>query len=60
MLATVEVYPGYAVGWFTLAMLNAGIAQGKGRTGLFWFLWSIPFGPVATFALVTCFDRKRF
>ena len=60
MLATVEAYPGYAVGWFTLAMLNAGIAQGKGRSGLAWFLWSILGGPVATFVLVTFFDKKRF
>ena len=24
----------YAVGWFTLALINAGLAQGKGRSGL--------------------------
>ncbi|MPT23328.1 MAG: antitermination protein NusB, partial [Starkeya sp.] len=22
---------GFAVGWFTLALINAGLAQGKGR-----------------------------
>ena len=26
---------GYAVGWGTLALINAGLAQGKGRSGLF-------------------------
>jgi hypothetical protein len=42
----------YAVGWGTLALLNAGIAQGKNRSGLFWFLASLFLGPIATFLLV--------
>lgn len=42
----------YAVGWGTLALLNAGIAQGKNRSGLNWFLLSLLLGPVATFILV--------
>lgn len=28
---------GYAVGWGTLALINAGIAQGKNRSGTNWF-----------------------
>ncbi|BDU19486.1 antitermination protein NusB [Dyella sp. GSA-30] len=40
------------VGWGTLALLNAGLAQGKNRSGLIWFLLSIFFGPLATLALV--------
>ena len=47
-----ENAPEFAVGWGTLAMLNAGIAQGKNRSGLNWFLLSILLGPVATFFLV--------
>ena len=43
---------GYAVGWGTLALLNAGIAQGKGRSGLVWFLLSLLLGPIATLILV--------
>lgn len=43
---------GFAVGWFTLALINAGIAQGKNRSGLNWFLLSLLFGPIATFFLV--------
>jgi hypothetical protein len=43
---------GYAVGWFTLALLNAGLAQSKGRRGLTWGLISILLGPIATFILV--------
>ncbi len=42
----------YFVGWFTLALINAGIAQGKNRSGLNWFLLSLLFGPLATLALV--------
>lgn len=39
-------------GWGTLALINAGLAQGKNRSGLIWFLLSLPFGPLATLALV--------
>lgn len=42
----------YVVGWGTLALINAGIAQGKNRSGLGWFLLSLLLGPVATFILV--------
>ena len=48
----------YVVGWFTLALINAGIAQGKGRSGLNWFLLSLLLGPLATFGLVAFFDRR--
>ncbi|WP_185975649.1 hypothetical protein [Tessaracoccus rhinocerotis] len=39
-------------GWFTLAFINAGLAQGKGRSGLNWFLLSILLGPIATMIVV--------
>lgn len=42
----------YAVGWFTLTLINAGLAQGKGRSGLNWWLLSLLLGPVATFLIV--------
>jgi hypothetical protein len=42
----------YAVGWGALALINAGLAQSKRRSGLIWFLLSLPLGPVATFLLV--------
>lgn len=44
--------PGYAIGWGTLALINAGLAQSKGRSGLLWFLGSLFLGPVATFLIV--------
>ena len=43
---------GYVVGWGTLALINAGLAQGKGRGGLDWFLISLVLGPLATLAIV--------
>jgi hypothetical protein len=42
----------YAVGWFTLSLINAGLAQGKGRSGLAWWLVSLLLAPVATFLIV--------
>ncbi len=42
----------FAVGWGTLALVNAGLAQGKNRSGFIWFFLSLLFGPLATFLLV--------
>lgn len=39
---------GYAVGWFTLALLNAGLAKALKLSGLLWFLLSLLLGPCAT------------
>ncbi len=49
---------GFAVGWGTLALINAGIAQGKNRSGLNWFLLSLLLGPIATFVLVVIFEKR--
>jgi hypothetical protein len=42
----------YFVGWGTLMLINAGLAQAKGRSGLSWWLLSLFLGPVATFLIV--------
>lgn len=42
----------FFVGWGTLMLINAGIAQGKNRSGLNWFLLSLLLGPIATLGLV--------
>jgi hypothetical protein len=52
------VDPGYYVGWGTLSLINAGLAQAKDRSGLAWFLLSLLLGPVATF-LIVFLDRPR-
>lgn len=49
--------PDFYVGWGTLSLINAGLAQGKNRSGLNWFLLSLLLGPIATFVLVAFFDR---
>lgn len=40
------------IGWGTLALINAGLAQSKNRSGLNWFLISLLLGPIATFLIV--------
>jgi len=40
------------VGWGTLALINAALAQGKNRSGLLWFLLSLLLGPIATLLIV--------
>jgi len=42
----------FVAGWGTLSLINAGLAQGKGRGGLIWWLVSLLFGPIATFLIV--------
>ena len=42
----------YAVGWGTLALINAGLAKAQGRSRLAWFLGSLLIGPIATFLIV--------
>jgi hypothetical protein len=55
----------YFVGWETLTLINAGLAQAKGRSGLAWWLVSLFLGPLATFLIVVLppvppvrFDRE--
>jgi len=50
----------YFVGWGTLALINSGLAQGKGRRGLMWFFISLLLGPIATLLLVIMPDTRRF
>lgn len=39
-------------GWFTLALVNAGLAEQKNRSRWNWFLVSLLLGPIATFLVV--------
>lgn len=50
--------PGYALGWGTLSLINAGLAQAKNRSGLLWWLISLLLGPIATFLIVAILDRR--
>jgi hypothetical protein len=51
----------FFVGWGTLSLINAGLAQSKGRSGLLWWLFSLILGPVATFliALLPTLETDR-
>jgi hypothetical protein len=42
----------YYVGWGTLALINAGLAQTKNRSGTAWFFISLILGPIATLLIV--------
>ncbi len=46
----------FFVGWGTLSLINAGLAQSKNRSSLFWWIVSLFFGPLATF-LIVILDR---
>ncbi|UFJ63176.1 hypothetical protein [Brevibacillus sedimenti] len=42
----------FFVGWGTLSLINAGLAQAKNRSGLNWFFLSLFLGPIATLIIV--------
>lgn len=56
LLANIHVDPSWTAGWGTLALVNAGLAQGKHRSGLNWFLISVLLGPLATLMIVVLDD----
>jgi len=45
-------YVSYSTAWFTLSLVNAGLAQSKGRGGFQWWLVSLLLGPIATLLIV--------
>ena len=46
--------------WGTLALINAGLAQGKRRSGVAWFVVSLFLGPLATFLIVVTDSTSGF
>jgi len=53
------IHTEWAAGWGTLALVNAGLAQGKHRSGLAWFVISLFLGPLATLILVLLDDPRE-
>lgn len=47
-----QITGSFFVGWGTLSLINAGLAQSKGRSGLMWWLLSLVIGPIATLLIV--------
>jgi hypothetical protein len=48
---------GYFIGWGTLSLINAGLAQSKNRSGLLWWVLSLIFGPLATLVIVAFLNK---
>ena len=48
----------FYVGWGTLSLINAGLAQSKNRSGLLWWVASLFLGPLATLFIVIL-DKER-
>jgi hypothetical protein len=42
----------HVLGWGTLSLINAGLAQCKGRSRVLWWLLSLIVGPIATLLIV--------
>jgi hypothetical protein len=53
-----EIGKEWFAGWGTLALINAGLAQSKHRSGLVWFVLSVFLGPLATLFLVLLDDPQ--
>lgn len=49
----------FVVGWGTLALINAGLAQGKNRKGINWFLLSLLLGPFSDINTVSSRKIRR-
>jgi type IV secretory pathway VirB2 component (pilin) len=42
----------FFAGWRILSLVNAGLAQAKGRSGFLWWILSLFLGPIATLLIV--------
>ena len=49
----------FFVGWGTLSLINAGLAQAKGRSGFSWWILSLFLGPIATFLIVVLPENPK-
>ena len=47
-----DQYVSFSAAWFTLSLINAGLAQSKRRSGLNWWFGSLFIGPLATLLIV--------
>ncbi len=48
----------FFVGWGTLALIVAGIAQGKNHSGFLWFVLALFLGPLALLILLFLSNRR--
>jgi len=59
VIAQAPGLPGFVVGWGTLSLINAGLAQSKNHSGFLWWLLSLFLGPIATFLIVAFLSKKQ-
>ncbi len=59
VIAQTTNIPGFAVGWGTLSLINAGLAQSKNHSGLLWWLISLLLGPIATLLIVAFLSKRE-
>ncbi len=59
VIAQTTNIPGFAVGWGTLPLINAGLAQSKNHSGLLWWLISLLLDPIATLLIVVSSGQQR-
>jgi hypothetical protein len=59
VIAQTPGLPGFVVGWGTLSLINAGLAQSKNHSGFLWWLLSLFLGPIATFLIVAILSKKQ-
>ncbi|WP_053353847.1 hypothetical protein [Leucobacter musarum] len=53
-----DTYVPVSTFWFSLALVNAGLAEQKNRSRWNWFLLSLILGPIAT-ALIVVWERPE-
>ncbi len=51
--------PAHVVGWGTLSLINAGLAQSKNHSGLLWWFLSLLLGPIATLIIVAVLEKRE-
>lgn len=56
---TASIMPSYVMGWGSLSLINAGLAQSKNHSGMVWWIVSLMLGPVATLIIVAFLDKNE-
>jgi len=54
-----SIMPSYVMGWGSLSLINAGLAQSKNHSGMVWWIVSLMLGPVATLIIVAFLDKNE-
>lgn len=58
-MVAASIMPSYVMGWGSLSLINAGLAQSKNHSGMVWWIVSLMLGPVATLIIVAFLDKNE-